>query len=114
MNASFESRRMEVLRWVIIFVPVILVVALVIRNLPKAREGSPPSCINNLRLIEAAKEQWALENNKTNSEIPKWGDISIYLNRGDGVILKCPQGGIYSLQKVGVHPTCTYPSHVLP
>jgi len=97
-----------------IVAPLILVIAIALPNLRRAREGSPPSCINNLRLIESAKEQWALENNKTNSENPQWEDISPYIGRRAEVMLKCPQGGAYNLQRVGLHPTCTYPEHVLP
>ena len=91
-----------------------LAVAMVLPNLMRAREGSPPSCINNLRIIESAEEQWALEYNKTNAEVPRWEDILPYLGRGGGVMLKCPKGGIYNLQRVGAHPTCTFPGHVLP
>jgi hypothetical protein len=83
-------------------------------NLSPARENrNLPACINNLRLIESAKEQWALENNKTNSDVPTWPDLNIYFGGGGAVILKCPRGGTYTLGTISNKPTCSYPGHVL-
>jgi hypothetical protein len=77
--------------------------------------GPKNNCINNLRLLDAAEQQWALENNKTNSEVPTWSDLKGYLGRGGMVvILKCPLGGKYTLVPVTSKPTCSYPGHVLP
>jgi len=113
MNPPDKTLSVTVTQWGLAIVFGLLAVAIALPNFMRAREGSPPSCINNLRLIEAAKGQWALEYNKTNSEIPSWNDISPYIGRGGGATLRCPRGGIYNLMPVGVHPTCTYPGHVL-
>ena len=41
------------------------------------------SCINNLRQIDAAKQQWALENAKTNlSTVVTWSNVKPYSGRG--------------------------------
>jgi len=114
MNSRKNKPSIEVIWGALAVALAFLVVATVLPNFMRAREGSPPSCINNLRLIESAKEQWALEYNKTNSEVPGWEDILPYIGRGGGVMPKCPKGGIYNLQPVGAHPTCTFPGHVLP
>ena len=46
---------------------VLLAVALSIPNYVGVRRISPMNaCINNLRQIDSAKQQWALENHKTN------------------------------------------------
>ena len=37
------------------------------------------TCINNLRLIEAAKQQWALDNSKTDDDIPTALELLPYL-----------------------------------
>ena len=68
-------------------------------------------CINNLRQIDAAKQQWALENNKTANDVPTEEDLLPYL-RNDFPV--CPSGGTYTIGAVGVPPTCSYPGHVLP
>jgi competence protein ComGC len=91
-----------------------LLVAIVVPNFVHDPETSPKNtCINNLRLIDAAEQQWALENNKTNSDIPTWTDLSGYIGRSGPVILKCPLGGTYTLVPVSNKPTCSVRGHVL-
>lgn len=87
-------------------------------NAHRVYNGSP--CISNLRQIDAAKQQWALENGKTNGEVCTETDLTPYI-RVDafGHIPKCPQGGIYTIGKIGEPPTCSLgttvtPAHVLP
>ncbi len=70
------------------------------------------ACINNLRIIDAAKQQWALENDKTASAVPTAQDLLPYFP--DNLFPACPAGGIYTLNAVGTPPTCSVPGHVLP
>ena len=70
------------------------------------------ACINNLRQIDAAKQQWALENNKTDIVIPTTLDLLPYLK--GGVFPVCPGGGAYTINAVGLPPTCSIPGHTLP
>jgi DNA repair exonuclease SbcCD ATPase subunit len=70
------------------------------------------ACINNLRQIDAAKQQWALEKNKTADAIPAVQDLLPYLK--DGIFPVCPSGGTYAINAVGEAPTCSTPGHVLP
>jgi hypothetical protein len=69
-------------------------------------------CINNLRQIDAAKQQWALENNKKPTAIPTAQDLAAYFK--DGSLPACPSGGTYTLNAVGELPACSVPGHVLP
>ncbi len=69
-------------------------------------------CISNLRQIDAAKQQWALENDKTDEAIPTSQDLLLYLK--GGVFPVCPSGGTYTINAVGLPPTCSVPGHVLP
>jgi chromosome segregation ATPase len=69
-------------------------------------------CINNLRQIDAAKNQWALENNKTDGYVPAAQDLLPYFK--DNVFPVCPSGGTYTIGAIGVPPTCSVPGHVLP
>jgi hypothetical protein len=64
-------------------------------------------CKNNLRQLDAAVEQWALENKLTNGTTIQTNAIVRFLANGE--IPKCPIGGEYILTKVGVEPTCTKP-----
>ena len=69
-------------------------------------------CINNLRQLDAAKQQWALENKKTADAIPSAQDITAYLK--DGALPKCPAAGAYTLNAVSAHPACSVSGHALP
>lgn len=73
--------------------------------------ASANSCINNLRMIDGAKQQWALENRKDASVIPADADLTPYLKGG---IPKCPMGGTYTFNNVGALPKCTVAGHALP
>ena len=70
------------------------------------------TCINNLRQIDAAKNQWALENGKKAGDLVTEADIQPYLTGGK--MPTCPSGGTYTIGKVGENPTCSIPGHVLP
>lgn len=70
------------------------------------------ACINNLRQIDAAKQQWALENSKTADAVPSAQDLLPYFS--NLVFPVCPSGGAYTINAVGVPPTCSVPGHVLP
>jgi len=73
------------------------------------------ACINNLRQIDAAKQQWALENNKTATATPEAKDIAAYLGTAQNPgFPKCPAGGKYTIGAVNVAPTCSIPGHALP
>jgi hypothetical protein len=74
-------------------------------------------CVNNLRQIEGAKQQWVLENGKTTNDTPTWTALLPYLGRGvEGQAPKCSEGGIYTLGRVGEKPRCSIgrPPHSLP
>lgn len=68
-------------------------------------------CINNLRQLDGAKQQWALENNKTATAIPTARDIAPYLK--DSALPKCPAGGTYSLNSLQQAPACSIQGHAL-
>ena len=93
-----------------------LLAAIAIPNFVRARTVSQEnSCINNLRLIDSAKQQWALEHHKRNTDTPTGEDLTPYLGRGPaGQFPRCPQGGTYIIGSVGEKPRCSIPGHVLP
>lgn len=70
------------------------------------------TCIANLRLIYAAKQAWALDKNKTDTDIPTEQDLLPYVK--GGVFPTCPGGGVYTIGPVSQPPTCSIPGHVLP
>jgi hypothetical protein len=93
-----------------------MMAAIAIPNFTRARSTSQENaCINNLRLIDAAKQQWALEHHKSNADTPTMEDIKPYLGRGPaGEMPVCPAGGEYIIGSVGEKPRCTISGHELP
>jgi outer membrane lipoprotein-sorting protein len=85
-------------------------------NAAAARANSQRNaCINNLRQIDGAKQEWALEKGKANGTPVTEDDIKPYLKLdASGNIPKCPAGGKYTIGKVGELPTCSIPGHALP
>lgn len=69
-------------------------------------------CIANLRLIYAAKQAWALEKSKSDTDTPTEQDLLPYIKGGAFPV--CPSGGTYTIGPVGQLPTCSIPGHVLP
>jgi prepilin-type N-terminal cleavage/methylation domain-containing protein len=86
-----------------------LLAAIAIPNFVRARTQSQKNaCINNLRQIDGAVQQWALENKKAAAATVGFTDISGYLKSA----VMCPAGGTsfgdsYEISNVGVRPTCT-------
>ena len=68
--------------------------------------GNHKSCIANLKMIDGAKQQWAVETKQLPTAVPAFSDLvgpNLYLRS----LPRCPQGGIYSLNAVSVSPTCS-------
>ena len=67
------------------------------------------TCLNNLRAIDDAKQEWAKANNQAESAVPTQKDLLPYLK--DNVFPACPSGGKYSINTVNEAPTCSIPGH---
>lgn len=69
------------------------------------------ACINNLRQIDGAIEQWALDKNihATNQVVE--AEVAAYIKHG---MPTCPGGGKYTIGKVNEPPRCSIHDHVLP
>src|SRR3954462_14286392 len=95
-----------------------LLAAIAIPNFVRARETARKNtCINNLRLIDGAKQTWALESNVSVTATPSEGAIAPYLGRAgatpattlDSAGVYCPDDRTakYALNTVGVKPSCS-------
>jgi prepilin-type N-terminal cleavage/methylation domain-containing protein len=101
-----------------------LLAAIAIPNFVRARTTSQQNaCINNLRLIDAAKQEWALEKGQQSTATPVGTDLQPYLGRGTaGELPYCPVDTTqtfsqsYSPNSVGTKPACNIvaSTHVLP
>jgi len=97
-----------------------LLAAIAIPNFVKARTTSQQNaCINNLRQIDGAVQEWALEYKQAATAAVGLADVTPYLK--NSVI--CPAAGTgatistsYKTTDVSTHPTCLIvtTTHVLP
>jgi TolA-binding protein len=74
-------------------------------------QAQTAACINNLRLLDAAKTQWALEKQKQRGALLTPADLAPYLR--SNTVPVCPAGGVYTLNPVGIAPICSIPGHTL-
>jgi hypothetical protein len=78
-----------------------------------ARRCTDPknACINNLRQIDGAKEQWAMENGRKEGGDVMVAEMVVYIKGAKLPV--CPQKGIYSVGKVGEPVVCSVAGHTL-
>jgi prepilin-type N-terminal cleavage/methylation domain-containing protein len=94
-----------------------ILIAIAVPGFIRARSMSRmKSCQENLTKIDGAKEQWALENNKSPGASVAESDI-VQAN-SEGYLKNFPNepsGGSYTINSVGTDPDCStgYPGHHL-
>lgn len=81
-----------------------LLAAIAIPSFVKSRNVSQQNaCINNLRIIDGGKEQWAMAANKTDGDTSTTASVNDYIKGGSP---SCPAGGTYDYSFIGSAPTC--------
>jgi prepilin-type N-terminal cleavage/methylation domain-containing protein len=101
-----------------------LLASIAIPNFVRARQTAQMNtCISNLVCIENAKQEWALECRKQNTDTPAGSDLQPYLGRtAAGSLPVCPADSAqtfatsYAPQSVGAKAVCLIlpAKHVLP
>ena len=102
-----------------------LLAAIAIPNFVKARETARKNtCINNLRLIDGAKQTWALEANAAPTSTPTEASVAPYLGRGGTAWTTLHAAGVfcpdqsavkYTMNSVATKPSCSFGNnHQLP
>jgi len=87
-----------------------LLAAIAIPNFVKARENAQLNSIfNNLRIVEGAKDQWALENKKGTGDTTDLAAISDFLK---GATVKPVVGETYVTQEIGSPAKATLPATI--
>lgn len=84
-----------------------ILLAIAVPNFIRARETSrAKACVANLKQIESAKEQWAMDNKQTNTATP--GATDLY---GSTLYIKttptCPSNGVYTIGDMATRPVCS-------
>lgn len=96
--------------WAIALIVVFVVgflAAIAIPSFMKTRQQARlHTCLNNLRLLDMAKEQAAMDKALDTGAIVSGEALSEYLKGGIGGI-QCPDGGVYTLNPIGDEPVCS-------
>ena len=88
-------------------IAVLLMLAIAIPSfVPSRSYVSQSACINNLRIIDDAKRNWAAANGKTNGDDVVISQVNKYIT--GNLMPRCPQGGVYSYNAVSVNATCSF------
>ena len=128
-NSTFTKAGFTLVEIMIVVAIVGLLAAIAIPNFVKARATSQANaCINNLRQMDEAVAQFALEQHRTTGSSWSFNDISAYIHQRstpdwDGSLFpQCPAGGVYTIANpIGMEPECACslantvtPGHYLP
>jgi prepilin-type N-terminal cleavage/methylation domain-containing protein len=105
----------------ILIITVLMTIA--VPNFIRARASSQGrSCVRNLRQIDSAKQQYAMDNHlAASSTMPA---LSVFCGYSTTTYIKgntpsCPAGGAYTVNNLDIDPTCSIGTgaavaHVLP
>ncbi|HEY1171588.1 MAG TPA: hypothetical protein VGH19_09480 [Verrucomicrobiae bacterium] len=104
----------------VVFLVVVIILSITI--LPKYLDpqagAAKASCSANLKQIDGAVKQWALDNHKLGTDTVEMKDVLKYIKGGE--LPKCPEDGTYSLGlTIADAPLCSMglkavPGHTLP
>jgi len=110
-----KRRGFTLIEIMIVVLIIAVLLAIAIPNFMKARDTSrAKACVANLRQIDTAKMQWAMDNKKVGTDVPVEADLTpTYIKN----TLSCPSGGSYTINAVDTNPVCpnvgTFPTHTL-
>ena len=108
-----RNRAFTLVEIMIVVLIIGILMAIAVPNFVKARESSRKNtCIANLKQVDSAKEQWAMDQRKNAGDACAMTDLV-----GTAAYLKaapvCPSGGTYTVAAVGTNPTCSITGHAL-
>ena len=89
-----------------------ILMAIAVPNFIQARQSSRrSSCLANLKQIDAAKEQYAMDAQLDTCAAVAWNNLTPTYMKSQP---RCPAGGAYTLAAIGTKPTCSIAGHALP
>lgn len=87
-----------------------IAVAIAVASIGRPRtRAQTAACLNNLKQIESAKQQWATENNKQQGDTPEMWELLPYFKKSP----ECPGGGIYTINNCDTFAICSQTGHTM-
>lgn len=110
---NMRNRAFTLVEIMIVVLIIGILMAIAVPNFVKARDSSRKnSCIANLKQIDSAKEQWAMDNKKDAGAAVVMTNLvgsTLYIKATPA----CPSSGTYTVNNVGTNPTCSVANHSL-
>jgi len=109
-NAARQAFTLVEIMVVVLIISVILNMAL--PSFIQARNNTQTkACMENLRHIQDAKQEWAIVQQQPGTATPTWSNLAPDLELNGATQLYCPtQGGTYTINEVDQVPVCNqYP-----
>ena len=112
MMAKFARKARHGFTLVEIMIVVLIIgilLAIAVPNFIRARETSrAKSCTSNLKQIDSAKEQWAMDNKipAGSTTAPTFTDL-VGATKYIKSTPSCPSNGTYTINAIGTNPVCS-------
>ena len=102
---GLANRAFTLIEIMVVILIIAIVVAISIPSFMQSRAVSRrTSCLENLRVVESAKEQCAMAKNLKNGDSVDWTDlVPTYIKSQPS----CPSGGAYSINAIGTDASCS-------
>ena len=108
MSNSRKRRGFTLMEIMIVSMIIVILMEIAVPNFLRARaSGQRSTCVNNLKQLDAAKEEWAMDTGAPDGAAVQMSDIASVYIRGPVTGPTCPAGGAYTLNPVGTDPVCS-------
>ncbi len=119
MKRITRERAFTLVEIMVVVMVIAILMAIAIPNFIKSRQsGQRGTCIANLKQIDSAKEQWAMDNKAPAGAAVVMSDLTGTYIRTPATGPECPSGGSYTVNPIGTDPSCSYSTapdlHILP